>query len=58
MVLEIGVTFQIIEALSTTIDSMIGLVNSKTWHAGGEATVRKEKCLLYSLIESVKNKQL
>ena len=42
LVLAIGVTFQIIEALSTAI-SMPRMVNSKTWHALGHRAIRKEK---------------
>ena len=43
IVLAIGVTFQIIEVLSTAIDSMTCMHSSKTWQAGGPPTLRKEK---------------
>ena len=43
MVLAIGVAFQIIEALLKAIDSMTWMANSKTWHAGGPHTIRKQK---------------
>ena len=43
MVLTIGVTIQIIEALSTVIDSMTWMVISKTFHASGPPTIRKDK---------------
>ena len=43
IVLAIGVTFQIIEVLSTEIHSMTCMQNSKTWQAGGPPTLRKEK---------------
>ena len=46
IVLAIGVTFQIIEALSTAIDSMTWMQNSKTWQAGGPPTIRKDKVFL------------
>ena len=46
IVLAIGVTFQIIEALSTAIESMTWMQNSKTWQAGGPPTIRKDKVFL------------
>ena len=46
IVLAIGVTFQIIEALSTAIDSMTWMQNSKTWQTGGPPTIRKDKVFL------------
>ena len=42
MVLAIGVTIQIIEALITAIDNITWMVNSKTWHAGTLPSIRKE----------------
>lgn len=54
----IGFTFKIIEALSTATDNMTWMVNSKTWHAGGLPSIRKENILFAILSDRIDQKQI